>query len=247
MEGVDDVGHLIEIAENGLYIVIEITKEKDARLLHFAAVPMGKDDVPERRRPGYRLLELQLTGEDRGEYHGRTHRASYPGLRMIYESHADYRNELGRKLEFALYDQPTRLRAVQHYQFYDGLQTVRCWVELIHGGSAPVEVEYVSSFALTGLDKEGSMDRDTKMRLAIAHNSWQSELQWRTYTLPELGMSHLVDRSSKRIYCSNTGSWSSAEHIPMGVLVNVECGTSLYWQIEHNGSWHWEKIGRAHV
>jgi len=245
VEGVEEVKHLIQIAENGLYIVIEVTEAKDARLLHFAAVPMDKDAVPERRRQWYRLLELQLTGEDRGEYHGRTHRASYPGLRMVYESHADYRNELGRKLEIALLDNPTGLRAVQHYQFYDGLQTVRCWVVLNNEGLSALEVEYVSSFVLTGLDKEGSTERDVKMRLSIAHNGWQSELQWRTYTLPELGMSHLVDRSSKRIYCSNTGSWSSAEHIPMGVLANEESGTSLYWQIEHNGSWHWEIVEQA--
>ncbi|WP_339818205.1 glycoside hydrolase family 36 protein [Paenibacillus sp. FSL R7-0216] len=230
----------IAIRENGLHLVLEVTQEQDVRLLHFGANALDEARIREERKPGFRLMELQLTGEDRDEYHGRTHRASYPGLRMVYAGHTNGRNEFGRKLEVALRDPKTGLEAVQHVQFYDGVQTVRAWVELFNAGSAAVGVEYVSSFALTGLDKEGGQDRDDKMVLSIPHTGWQSELQWRAYRLPELGLSHLTDRSSKRITCSNTGSWSAAEHIPMAVLENRETNTSLFWQIEHNGSWHWE-------
>ncbi|MDQ8738219.1 alpha-galactosidase [Paenibacillus sp. LHD-38] len=236
---------LIEIVENGLHLQFEITESGDVFFLHFGAQPLAKDIIEEKQKPGFRLLELQLTGEDRAEYHGRTHRASYPGLRMIYDSHEDSRNEGGRKLELALRDEVTGLKAVQHFQFYDGLQTVRSWTVLKNEGASDAEVEYVSSFALTGIDKEGQQDRDEKMRLYLAHNGWQSELQWRSYKLPELGMSHLIDRGSKRVSCSNTGSWSAAEHIPMAVLQNEEAGTSLFWQIEHNGSWHWEIIEQS--
>ncbi|MFD2876503.1 hypothetical protein ACFTAO_11950 [Paenibacillus rhizoplanae] len=58
-------------------------------------------------------------------------------------------------------------------------------------------------------------------------------------------MSHLADRGSKRIAASNTGSWSAAELLPMAVLRNKESGSSLFWQIEHNGSWHWELTDQA--
>lgn len=231
---------LIQFMENGLHLVLEITSEKDVRLLHFGTEEWVNELLHEEQKPGFRLMELQLTGEDRAEYHGRTHRATYPGLRMVYDGHTDARNELGRKLEFTLLDPVTSLQAVQHIQFFDGLQTIRSWVTLLNKGQAALGVEYVSSFALTGLDKEGRVDRDEKMLLSIPHTGWQSELQWRTYRLPELGLSHMTDRSSKRITCSNTGSWSTAEHVPMAVLENQEAGSSLYWQIEHNGSWHWE-------
>ncbi|WP_397376402.1 glycoside hydrolase family 36 protein [Paenibacillus vietnamensis] len=235
----------IKVEENGLYLVIEVTGEGDVRLLHFGARPFEELTVSEKQKPGFRLLELQLTGEDRAEYHGRTHRASYPGLRMVFDGYEDTRNGLGRKLELRLRDEVTGVTATQHMQFYDGVRTVRCWTVLNNGGASQVEVEYVSSFALTGLDKEGERDRDDKMRLFLAHNGWQSELQWRSYKLPELGMSHLIDRGSKRVSCSNTGSWSAAEHIPMAVLENEEAGTVLFWQIEHNGSWHWEIIEQS--
>lgn len=236
------MSQLIHVQENGLHLVLEVTPEQDVRLFHFGTGELREGAISNGQKPGFRLLELQLTGEDRAEYHGRTHRATFPGLRMRYEAHADIRNKAGRKLEIVLRDPDTSLRAVQHFQFYDGLQTVKAWVTLSNEGTEELGVEYVSSFALTGLDKEGALDRDDKMALYIPHSGWQSELQWRTYSLPELGMSHLTDRSSKRVSCSNTGSWSAAEHIPMAVLENREAGSSLFWQIEHNGSWHWEII-----
>lgn len=236
------MAQMINIHENGLHLTLEITQELEVLLLHFGSLSFGEQMIRSEQKPGFRLMELQLTGEDRAEYHGRTHRATYPGLRMKYESHSDQRNGLGRKLEITLHDPETSLRAVQHFQFYEGVQMVRAWTVLTNRGMKPLGVEYVSSFALTGLDKEGKQDRDDKMMLYIPHTGWQSELQWREYHLPELGMSHLTDRSSKRISCSNTGSWSAAEHIPMAVLENKEAGTSLFWQIEHNGSWHWEII-----
>ncbi|WP_141500666.1 glycoside hydrolase family 36 protein [Paenibacillus luteus] len=235
----------IDVNENGLFLNFEITDSNDVLFLHFGAQPLVASVIQDKQKPGFRLMELQLTGEDRAEYHGRTHRATYPGLRMVYDGHEDTRNSLGRKFELGLRDEETGLKAIQHFQFYDGVQTVRSWTVLRNEGVQAAEIEYVSSFALTGLDKEGTQDRDDKMRLYLAHNGWQSELQWRSYTLPELGMSHLIDRGSKRVSCSNTGSWSAAEHIPMAVLQNEEAGTSLFWQIEHNGSWHWEIIEQS--
>ncbi|MFP4977273.1 alpha-galactosidase [Paenibacillus sp. CN-4] len=232
----------IDIVENGLYLLLEVQEDGDVRLLHFGPRPFDPQTVQEAQKPGFRLLELQLTGEDRAEYHGRTHRATYPGLRMRYTEHRDYRNGPGRKLEVELADPETGLQAVQHFQFYDGTAVARAWVTLRNAGKEALGVEYVSSFALTGLAKEGELSRDQKMKLYLPHTGWQSELQWRSYLLPELGLSHLTDRSSKRVGASNTGSWSAAEHIPMAVLENTETDTVLFWQIEHNGSWHWEII-----
>ena len=39
---------------------------------------------------------------------------------------------------------------------------------------------------------------------------------------------------------TNTGNWSTKEYLPMGYLSNEEADTAIYWQIEHNGSWHAE-------
>ncbi|MFD1908362.1 glycoside hydrolase family 36 N-terminal domain-containing protein [Paenibacillus rhizoplanae] len=155
---------LIDIAENGLYLTIEITEQQDVRLLHFGAAPLEAGNIEDKQMASFRLLELQLSGEDRAEYHGRTHRASYPGLRMVYDGHKDTVNPLGRKLELTLADPLTGVKAVQHYQFYSGVQIVRSWTVLINEGDAEAAVEYLSSFALTGVDKEGNGDRNDKNR-----------------------------------------------------------------------------------
>ena len=82
------------------------------------------------------------------------------------------------------------------------------------------------------------------MLLKIPHHSWQREMNWRTYSFPELGVGQVQkkveERSSNAIEVTNVGNWSSKCYFPMGDLENRETGTSLYWQIEHNGSWHWE-------
>lgn len=231
---------LLSLEEQGIFMTFHIAQSGDVTLLHFGAAPLQEELITEQDVVGYRMLELQLTGEDRAEYHGRTHRASYPGLRMKYRSHTDRRNAQGRKLVFSLFDEVTGVTAEQHYQFYDGLRTLRTWTVVHNEGQQSVALEYLSSFALTGFGKEGKLDRNEKLRLYIAHSGWQSELQWRSYRLPELGLTHLIDRGSKRLAFSNTGSWSCAETVPMAVLEDEENKQALYWQIEHNGSWHWE-------
>ena len=129
-------------------------------------------------------------------------------------------------------------------QFYDGISVVRSWTKIINKGEEAQGLEYVSSFSLNGIDKEGIEAFDEKIEIAIPHNAWQKELCWQTYTLKELGLSvsqpGIMHRSSKTIGISNTGNWSTKEYLPMGYLHNRETNSSLFWQIEHNGSWYWE-------
>lgn len=54
---------LIDIAENGLYLTIEITAEQDVRLLHFGAAPLEAGSIEDKHKASFRLLELQLSGK----------------------------------------------------------------------------------------------------------------------------------------------------------------------------------------
>ncbi|MDO3410077.1 alpha-galactosidase [Saccharibacillus sp. CPCC 101409] len=237
-------GQRIAFSENGLNVVLEVTEKGDVRLLHVGVLPYDDLRIADKQREGFRLLEVQLSGEDRDEYHGRSHRASYPGLRMTYSGHAMERNDLGLRFTVEMNDPQTGLKTECRWQFYDGLPVLRAWTTLVNEGAEDLGVEYVSSFSLNGLAKEGAGDQDDKMKLHLAHNGWQSEVQWRSNTLPELGLSHMTDRSSKRVALSNTGSWAAAEHLPMGLLENEEANATVFWQIEHNGSWHWELLNQ---
>ena len=235
-----------EIKENGINLVWEITEENEIKLLHFSALDFDERCmVSDTGTQSFYPVEILASGQDRvGERHGHKYTQTAPGYRMKYKAFKDYRNEKGRKLEVITEDSITGLEAVCHMQFYDGISVVRSWTEVTNRGEEAQGLEYVSSFSLNGIDKEGLRPFDEKMELSIPHNAWQKELCWQTYTLGELGLSvsqpEIMHRSSKTIGIGNTGNWSTKEYIPMGYLCNTETNSSLFWQIEHNGSWYWE-------
>lgn len=236
----------INIYENGIYLVFEINDDNEIKFLHFSALPFDEKNITSRSGTfGFRLSELQVSGIDRKEErHGNKYIVTAPGYRMKFKDFADSNNNFGRKLEIVTFDEDTGLEMVSHFQFYKNISAVRCWSEVINNGKEEQTLEYVSSFALTGIEKEGVTSQDDKMKIGICHNSWQRELQWQFYTLEQVGLGMAqplhYQHSSKVLGVTNVGNWSSKEYIPMGYLENTETNSSLVWQIEHNGSWHWE-------
>ena len=236
---------MIEIHENGIYMNLEEAADGTLKLLHFSALPYDPTLIPNENKRGFRLVEVQVPGLDRPEErHGTKFVVTAPGYRLKFDKYLDERNEFGRKLIFVTSDRETGLVVHSCFQFYDGIAAVRSWTEVENSGTETQTLEYVSSFALTGLGKGGLQKRDEKLLLSIPHNSWQREIQWKTYTLPELGICmnqpEYASRSSKTISITNIGNWSAKEYIPAGFLEDTESGESLLWQIEQNGSWHWE-------
>lgn len=236
----------IEINENGILMLFEVTEEQKVKLLHFSAAPFSDKDISTwGGTEPFNVVEVQVSGLDRpGERHGTKYVRTAPGHRLTLKEFRDDRNAVGRKLEVVTQDRETGLIVTSHYQFYDGIAVVRAWTTLYNGGKEDLGIEYVSSFSITGIEKEGIKLPEDKLELWIPHNGWQKELHWNKYRLDELGMSstqpEAIRRSSNTIGINNMGNWSTKEYIPMGYLYNAEAGSSLYWQIEHNGSWYWE-------
>ena len=236
----------IHIFENGINFVLEIDDNNEAKLLHFSALPFDEKTLECRSGTlGFRLVEVNISGFDRPlERHGNKYIVTAPGYRLKFKDFKDTANQSGRKLEITTFDEETGLDVVSHFQFYNGVSVARTWTTVTNNGDDEVNLEYVSSFALTGIQKEGLLPQDEKMALRVCHNSWQRELQWQEYTLPQMGIELCQpvkdQHSSKAIAFTNVGNWSAKEYIPMGYLENKETNSSLFWQIEHNGSWHWE-------
>ena len=235
----------IEIIENGIYMILEITKEEQVKLLHFSAVPFNETYIVSERihNEAFNLVELNLSGMDKPyERHGNKYIVTAPGYRMKYNGLKDERNELGRKIEIITYDEASEVYVTTHMQFYNQISIVRFWNEVTNKGKNPQTLEYISSFNYTGIEKEGLLPRDEKIRIHVPHHSWQREMNWQTYTLPEVGLEQvqptIEQRSSNALEVTNVGNWSSKKYLPMGYLENTEVGSSLFWQIEHNGSWH---------
>ncbi|MEM0054508.1 MAG: alpha-galactosidase [Nitrososphaeria archaeon] len=230
---------LISISENGINLVIEITEDNDVRLLHFSSIPFEDTSIPLKIRKWFRILEFQVSGENISDHHGSKHTGTNPGASLRYKEHKDYRNEFGRKVEIIM--ENSDFETVSHLQFYNNISIVRSWTTVKSKSSISQYIEYITSFALTGISKEGLSNWNEKCRLYIPHNTWTGEAQWKNYKLQELGLSQVNSApQTKRISISNTGTWSTSEYLPMGLFENTECGTILFWQIENNGSWHWE-------
>ena len=236
----------MELHENNLNMVWEITEQQEIKLLHFSALPFREEDIISAEGvSSFRPVEVAASGLNRpGERHGTKYTYTAPGYRLKYKEMKDYRNEAGRKLEILTEDAPTGLSVTSHFQFYDGISMVRSWTELANNGAEDIGIEYVSSFALLGIEKEGLLSSDEKLELLIPHNAWQKELIWNRYTMDDLGMSisqpDKTRRSSQTVSIGNTGNWSTKNYLPMGCLKNKETDSMLFWQIEHNGSWYWE-------
>ncbi len=236
----------IEIKENGLNLVFGVTDEQEVKLLHCSALPFEEGDITSRTGvQSFTLVELSVAGQNKlGKQHGSNYVRTAPGCRLRFKGMEDAQNEFGRKLRVITFDQETGLEVHSHMQFYDGIPVLRSWTEVVNKGQESQGIEYVSSFALAGITKEGLMDGDEKMRLFIPRNGWQKEFHWNDFTFGELGMSCVqpedYHRSSTTIGIGNTGAWSTKEYLPMGILKNEETESSLFWQIEHNGSWYWE-------
>ena len=133
------------------------------------------------------------------------------------------------------------------FQFYDGIQIAKCWTEVTNTGSFPIGLEYLSSFSLSCIAKEGAKGWQDTCALHVPHNTWYGECRWVRSSLPELGMYPVTKGNfpvtpgtMKRVSYSVNGTWSCNDFLPMGIFENAEMGTMLFWQIEHNGSWQWE-------
>lgn len=191
-----------------------------------------------------RLVEIQANGMNWNDHHGNRYTGTNPGGLLRYKTHRRIRTSLGPKLEIE--QKGAGLLVISHLQFLGKLPVFRSWTVVKNLKRKPVLLEYVSTLALAGLSCGGASAWNQKMRLHVADNNWCGECQWRSGSLPDhgLGASYAPGRglgfSLDRVAVSNQGSWSTLGSLPMGVLENTETGDVCFWQIEHNGSWHWE-------
>ncbi len=236
----------IKIEEDGIYLVFAVTEDEQLKLMHFSSKPyVEKEESRLFLEEGFQLVQINFSGYNRPyEKHGNKHIVTAPGYLLKYVGMEDTRNEQGRLLVITQEDQTTGARVKTFLQFYTGTSTLRSYNEVTNIGTGDQTLEYLSSFYYLGIEKEGEGSSDDKMKITIAHHGWQKEMSFHTYTFPELGMAQtqptVYQRTSKTIEFTNTGNWSTKEYLPMGYLENSIADTSLFWQIEHNGSWHTE-------
>ena len=251
----------IRIAENGINIVFGISAKNQIKLLHFSksefcesdickfGFECKQEDLAKKEQfidEAFQLVQVNLSGYNRPyEKHGNKHIVTAPGYLLKYAGMKDEINEIGRKLTIYQTDtEITHIRVETIMQFYKGTSIVRMYNKIVNDGDSVQTLEYISSFCYTGIEKEGMTNSDAKMRVRIPYNGWQKEMSIREYSFSEVGLAQtqpgVYQRTSQVLEVTNTGNWSSKKYLPLGYIENKEAHTSLFWQIEHNGSWHYE-------
>ncbi|MBQ7565337.1 MAG: alpha-galactosidase [Lachnospiraceae bacterium] len=250
----------IRINENGIHIVFGVTEDRRFKLLHFSSAEFKESDLitvrtemkeDEKARTDindevFQLVQFKASGFNSPyEKHGNKHILSAPGCFFRYVGMTDERNGSGRLLTITEEDaELTGIRVVTTMQFYDGISVVRIKNNVINNGRETVTLEDVSSFLYFGIDKEGEKLPEDKMHLIVPQNGWQKEYTIKDCGFTELGLTFtqpgLFPRSSLVFEVTNTGHWSTKKYLPIGYIGNREADTALFFQIEHNGSWHYE-------
>lgn len=219
----------IEIKKKNFFISFQI---KDDGIIYIEQFTSGNI---EKAREAFPLIQIHASGYNQNDHHARKHTGSEPGSSLHYASHRCYETHFGTKLEISL--KGDSIRATWHMQHFEGLSSVRIWSEILNDSSEALGLEYVSSLALFTLN---STSWEKNSILHIPHNNWYGEAQWKSSTLPELGLEKVNQFSLDRISIDNTGTWSTIGHLPCAVFEDSGSNSSLFWQIEHNGSWQWE-------
>lgn len=216
---------------NGLFADIEVTDDGRVALWNLSTEKCER--VGEAKwRP---MVEVQGAGYNQNDHHGCKHTLTSPASELRYETHGFTRNEWG--VLFTLSQVTDDVRVVTRWQFYDGVRALRAWTEVENTGREVFPLQYVASFALTGLG-HGKDAREGDYHVAIPHNTWYGECQWKTYTLKELGYDVVNDFSVKRVALSSAGTWACSEYLPMGSFIQPQ--NALTWQMETTAGWCWE-------
>lgn len=219
----------LEFNQDDFYISFELNHNRNIYINRFSTHQNAETHGE------FPLLQVHASGYNQNDHHARKHTGSEPGSSLRYQTHRETENAMGRKLEIDL--QGDELHARWHLQHFRGLAAARIWCEIINHSDEPIGLEYVSSLSLYAI---GSLPWEKSGRLHLAHNNWYGEAQWKKSSLPELGLEKVNHFSLDRISIENTGTWSSIGYLPCAAFEDTIAGTTLLWQIEHNGSWQWE-------
>lgn len=213
-------------------------------LVSLAHAEDPEPDLRGLRRAALPVVEIALTGDGRVGTSGKRHVDGAAAARMRLV--AAQRREAGgvHRLRLDLADPGGPLRASVHYELAAGSPLLHTWAELSAEGGE-LAVEYVSSAVISGLGR-GAARWEEELAVWHAANPWSGEFRWTRATLAERGLidvgmvRHGQVGSKNRVVLTSTGSWSTSEYLPMGVVEDTRTGGLLVWQVEHNGAWHVE-------
>ena len=194
------------------------------------------------------LVQIGVVTEGHG-WPSRRYVDSVVGTRARYVGHSVHDVDGGSALLLRSIDEVTGLDIRTTLTKGENVDSLRVTSEVRNTGAAAVQLTSVSSvtFALDGPD-----DHLDRLRLWYGENDGLAENRWRSGNLRQLLPDVSRDEHDPRGCFERTarGGWSTDGSLPVGVLVADDHDAAVAWQVEHNGSWHWqvgERRGAAYV
>lgn len=209
-------------------------------------------DVPAMEwRPAVRHPMVELATVDSGRVGlatGLRQADGSPSHRPRLSSHDLTRDGIRQQLVLRLVDPQTGLAVAQRLTLDDGAATVGARVTVTNDSTEPQLLTAVSTFTITGFAhlSPNAWPWSRNLHAWIPHTGWLSECRWRRHPLEDLGVAQTVSADHdlpgciRRHVVSNTGTRSSSDYLPMGIVEDQAGGVVWAWEIAHNGSWSWE-------
>jgi alpha-galactosidase len=224
----------------GLHLDFEIF---EGRLRQRALAPAGF--VPPRALPPADVasgadVALHVTGEDVDDHHGLKLTGGLPGQRLVYVGRRLEARSLGPQHVLVQESAAHGLLVESFYEMVDGVPVIRRRTRLTNRGPRPLGIEWLSSATLHHFAHLAPSPPEERLRIHFCHNSWQAEGQWRAFSPSRLGLVENGEFSLSGAFFTNVGTWSTMRYLPMGMIEDRELHLTWFWQIEHNGAWHFE-------
>lgn len=180
----------------------------------------------------FNFVEVQLAGENQAVHAGAKHFQSSEWSKLKYIAYS----EMNDRVEIVQVD--SKITVSTCIQAYEDTDALKIWSFITNTSGEPITLEHVSSFVFNGIGDGTDYVKD--LYLYRFFNSHHIECQPVKLSFYECGMFNGNARSLKRLYGSNTGSWSSKEELPQAIIEDAKNDKFFMFQIESNCSWYWE-------
>ncbi|WP_157491799.1 alpha-galactosidase [Maribacter thermophilus] len=225
----------------GLKIKFEV--DSDNRLKERLLLPSeynGDIVLPATDKETDLSVSFHVTGENRDSHHGAKLTGGLPGLRLDYVSVEEVSRPWGKLYTVYQKDQKLGLEVFTYYEFYRGTNTCRRYTKVKNVSKKSIGVNHLSSAMINNIGNLGQGSIEEKLLVHWANNGWKTEAQWHSELPSEAGWGPNGTFQLSGIFHTNIGSMSTVKELPMAMIENKAVGLTWFWQIEHNGSWHWE-------
>lgn len=180
-------------------------------------------------------VALQCTGENKGKHVGEA------GTKLKFVGKRESVIPNGKQIVLVQRDTAKNLLVESYYEFNNVSPVIHRYTKIINQGKEDVGIETLSSAMLYNYSNITPGTINDNLKISYAYNGSLGEGQWKTRKPYELGLDdNSFQYFHNKIAIGSTGSRSTSEYIPMGMIENTKAGITWFWQIEHNGSWYWK-------